>query len=276
MNWEPNVEGAFLALPAATYHKAPGVSHSMLRHFRPTPAHLQAYLQEPHEPSAAMILGTLVHQMVLEPERPLPQIALKTDEINLRTKEGKAWKAEQEAAGRLILGTDAHDSLIGMVRSVSRHPRARELLSDGTSEVSLFGNITLGDTLLRKARLDFIPEANVLADIKTLDDASPSAFAKKLYEDGYATQAAYYLDLWNDLNPDTPREGFVFLAVERRKPYLTATYLVHPDAIAWGRKQNHDTLARYLGCVRENQWPGYPEQFVPLNLPDWAIRREAA
>lgn len=273
--WTPNTEGVFYGLPAKTYHDAPGVSHSMLRAMDPTPAHLRAYLDEEFEPTPLMILGTLTHDLILEPERPLPRLAIKPSDMKFSTKEGKAWRSEQQAAGRLIIGEEAHTSLLGMVRSVSRHARARELLSACDVEVSVFSAYADGDeTTLRKGRMDIVPHGNVLADVKTCDDASPDAFAKKLFE-GYATQAAYYLDLWNDANPQDQREGFVFIAVERRPPYCVATYIVHPDAIAWGRTENRRKLGQYILCEITGEWPGYPTEFVPLNLPAWATRRMA-
>lgn len=247
----------------------------MLRAMEPTPAHLRAYLDEEFEPTPLMILGTLTHSLILEPDCPLPKLAIKPADMKFSTKEGKAWRAEQQAAGRLILTEEAHASLTGMVLGVSRHPAARELLANCDTEVSVFQRFNLGGTVLRKGRMDIVPRANVLADIKTCDDASPKEFAKKLV-DGYATQAAYYLDLWNDANPDDPRDGFVFIAVERRPPYLVATYVVHPDAIQWGRGRNIDALALYIRCEAEGRWPGYPTEFVPLNLPDWALRKSAA
>ena len=273
--WQPNTQGVFHGLPAETYHAAPGVSHSMLRAMDPTPAHLRAYLDEEFEATPIMILGTLAHSLLLEPERPLPQLAIKPGEMKFSTKEGKAWRAEQQAAGRIIIGEDAHASLLGMVRNVSRHAGARELLASSLTEVSVFQRFNYGGTALRKGRMDIVPHANVLADVKTCEDASPEAFSKKLVE-GYATQAAYYLDLWNDTNPEDPRDGFVFIAVERRPPYLVTTYVVHPDAIKWGRGRNIDALALYIRCEADNQWPGYPTDFVPLNLPDWALRKAAA
>lgn len=275
LSWQPETEGVFEGLPAESYHAAPGVSHSMLRAMDPTPAHLRAYLDEEFEPTPLMILGTLAHSLLLEPERPLPQLAIKPAEMKFSTKEGKAWRAEQQAVGRIIIGEDAHASLLGMVRNVSRHAGARDLLANCLTEVSVFQRFNLGGTVLRKGRMDIIPRANVLADVKTCDDASPAAFAKKLFE-GYATQAAYYLDLWNDANPDDPRDGFAFIAVERQPPNLVATYVVHPDAIKWGRGRNIDALALYIRCAADNHWPGYPTEFVPLNLPEWALRKAAA
>ena len=197
--WEENTEGAF-QIPAAKYFAAPGVSNSMLKHLRPTPAHLVAYLSEPRDPSPEMILGTLTHQLILTPEQPLPNLAVKPRDMKFTTTEGKAWRTQAEAGGKTIITSTDYDALYGMTKSVSRHPFAAEALGEGSlAEVSLFSRSGGLSRTMRKARLDIVPAGNCLGDVKTTTDASPSHFAKQMIEFGYACQAAHYLDLWNDL-----------------------------------------------------------------------------
>ena len=256
----PYTEGIF-AIPAEQYFAAPGVSHSMLKEMEPTPAHLQAYLAEEHEPSAEMVLGTLTHSRILTPDEPLPRLAVKPADMKFSTREGKAWRAEQQAAGLLIVTAAEHDALLGMSRSVGAHPLASRMLSSGLTEASAFCAFQLeGGGCLRKGRFDMVPAANVLCDVKTTVDASPEAFRRDLVEKGYATQAAYYLDLWNDLMPDDRREGFVFFVVEKKPPYLVAAYQVHANALSWARARNVNRLATYIRCTVEDRWPGYPEE----------------
>ena len=95
------------------------------------------------------------------------------------------------------------------------------------------------------------------------------SLAKKL-ADGYATQAAYYLDLWNEACPQDQREGFVFIAVERKAPYLVACYVVDPIDIAIGQRVNQERLAAYLESSRSNRWPGFSDGFQNISMPGWA------
>lgn len=270
--YSPDTEGLF-AMPAVDYFAAPGVSHSMLKAMAPTPAHLPPYLAEPREPSAEMVLGTLTHSRILTPEEPLPRLAVKPADMKFSTREGKAWRAEKEGAGLLIVTEAEHEALWGMTRSVSAHPIAGHLLSEGLTEVSAFARFESGGlSCLRKCRFDLIPAANVLCDVKTSSDASPQAFRRDLYEKGYATQAAYYLDLWNALMPDDPREAFVFFVVERKPPFLVASYIVAAAAIEFARERNRSRLETYMRCAAANAWPGYPETLVPLDLPPYAYK----
>lgn len=268
-------EGIFHDLPAETYHAAPGVSHTMLKHMHPTPAHLQAYLQEKPEPSAAMILGSLVHSLVLEPERPLPRLAIKPAEMKFTTREGKAWRDEQQRAGKLIITEAEFKTLLGCVSAVSKHTVCREIFAHGQSEVSVFQKFfNLDNTVLRKARLDFVPDGNALVDVKTTQDASPEAFAKEIVSYRYHTQAAYYLDIWNDATERPFKQCFLFIAVEKVPPYLVAVYNLDIQAIEKGRAENHADLCTYMACAERGEWPGYAQEIVNLNLPPWAYGKK--
>jgi exodeoxyribonuclease VIII len=268
-------EGIYSDLPADAYHASEGVSHSMLKAMRPTPAHLPAYLAEKREPTPAMTLGTLTHCKVLEPDKPLPRLAIKPGNMTFVTKEGKAWRAEQRAAKRLIVTQAEHASLEGMTRTIAQDETCQQILGQGCkTELSVFRNFSLGGTVLRKARMDIVPPGNALADIKTTIDASPEAFAKALLPVecggmGYATQAAYYLDIWNDSceRQSDMKECFIFIVVEKEAPYLVAVYNVEPRAIAVGRRSNIEALQTYIACSTNGEWPGYPKGIQNLDLP---------
>jgi exodeoxyribonuclease VIII len=270
-----NTEGIFYDLPAQSYHAAAGCSHSMLKNMHPRPAHLQAYLTEKREPTPAQILGTLVHHRVLEPERPFPQLAVKAADMKYSTREGKAWREEQLRSGRLIIGEDAFNTLTGTVASIARHPVCREIFANGRSEVSVFKNFHLGGVVLRKARLDWVPAGNALVDVKTTQDASPEAFAKEILNYRYHSQAAYYLDIWNDSQERPDKECFILIAVEKSPPYLAAIYNLDPKAIGKGRQLNMDDLASYIDCAAQNRWPGYAQEILTLDLPRFAYQQRS-
>jgi hypothetical protein len=268
------IEGIFYGLPAATYHAATGVSHSMLKHLHPTPAHLQAYLSEEHEPTPAQIFGTLVHQRVLEPERPLPQLAVKTKAIDFKTNAGKAWRAEQQSAGRIIVTETELENIEGCVSAIARHPSCQKIFAEGRSEVSFFKRFNYGGTVLRKARLDWLPTGNALVDIKTTQDASAESFGREILNHRYYSQAAYYLDIVNDSLAQPEKECFLFIAVEKTPPHGVAIYNLNPRAIGKGRARNLDDLTAYMSCVENNYWPGYGDEIRPLDLPEFAYKGE--
>lgn len=293
-------EGIWLDLLAETYHAAEGCSHTMLKHIDP-PARLPVYLSGEREITAAMILGTLTHHRVLEPLAPLPKVIVPprtypapVDCSAVKQKKAqpgdpldwhwsakfcKAWAAQMEEQGQIILTETEFNTVEGMVRSIKDHPLCKSIFADGWSEVSVFKNSITSPTVLRKARLDWVPRhGSALVDVKTCQDASLDAFAKTILDQGYHCQAAYYLDLWNDAvweTAFTPREHFVFIAVEKTPPYLVAVYNLHIEAVKKGRGLNMDRLVTYGRCSAKKEWPGFSPDVETINLPQWAYKTNA-
>lgn len=85
--------GVVRGLDSATYHAIPGASPSKLMKFHgTTPAHAKVALDTPIKPSPEMILGTLAHAAVLEPDKPLPRIVMVPKEYPETEKKGKKGK----------------------------------------------------------------------------------------------------------------------------------------------------------------------------------------
>ncbi|HET7624385.1 MAG TPA: PD-(D/E)XK nuclease-like domain-containing protein [Verrucomicrobiae bacterium] len=267
-----NTEGIFHNLPARQYHAAPGVSNSMLKRLARSPAHLQTYLEQPPEQTPAMLFGQIVHQLLLEPDKPWFW-AVRPPGLDGRSKEGKEWKAR--VGEKPVLEHAQWINVEGAVHSVRSHPTAMLALGSGKSEVSVFRKFTLGHSVLRKARIDFINDGNALVDIKTTDDARPDAFARTLFNLRYHVQAAYYLDIWNDsLSPgETPKESFVFIAVEKEPPYAIGVYDLSRAAINAGRQEYIRLLQLYMECEAQGEWPAYNPDVREINLPAWALRK---
>lgn len=273
--------GIHLDMPAERYFAADGVSHSMLKHMDPTPAHLLAYLarqeQEAERP-IALTLGTLVHERVLTPGGEFKQVAVKPEGLRFNTKEGKAWREEHLAAGKQILTQDEYVFVVCAVENILAHPECRPLFeSDATkTEVSVFCPFSLGGTVQRKARIDIVSAGNALADIKTCQSAHKPDFASAILDFGYHTQAAYYLDIWADAVPvgQEAKSHFVFIAVEKTPPYLVAVYDIAARAIKEGRRINIERLQKYIECKETAHFPGYSQSVEDIDLPAWYWKRQ--
>ncbi|TXH59332.1 MAG: hypothetical protein E6Q97_00115 [Desulfurellales bacterium] len=290
--------GVHLDLPASRYHALPGASASRLRTlWQKTPAHLWVELQKPKKVTPAMMLGTLCHQKLLEPNRPLPQLAIPpeqypapADSSLVKTKKVavgdlidwswsakfcKQWRKDSEAAGRLVVTSNEAEAIENGTRAVLNHAVAAPLIQGATTEVSL---VTMSEEfgIPVKARLDLVPVGPDLADVKFTTDVSARAFASHAYDLGYHLQAAWYLDVWNDLaGAEQLKTRFKFIAVESAAPFAVNVFTVTPDLIALGREQYLEALAVYARCMHEDDWPAYPENVIPLEVPAWK-RRQAA
>ena len=251
-------------MPPDEYRATPGISKSGLDKIAISPAHYQASLTATRTETPALRLGTLIHTALLEPGR--LDYVVKPADMSFATKEGKAWKAENE--GCEILSQADDDTITGIQRSVQAHKAARQLLTRGKAEVSLFATDSTATT--RKARPDFMPDGtNIIADIKTCERADIGSFQKSILRYRYHVQAAYYLDMAERCGLE--RDAFVFIAVEKEPPYAVAVYQLDIASIELGREQYERDLAVYRQCVKSGVWPAYGDDIQPISVPAWAL-----
>lgn len=249
------------------YRALDAINASGLKLLERSPAHFQQARLEPHAQTAAQALGTLVHLLVLEPERET-EVAV-APECDRRTKAGKdAWTEFQaEAADRLIVTAEQWDTARRMRDAVRANPNALALLSDGAPEVTLLH--TLDGTPI-KCRLDWLCTGHeVIVDLKTASDASEAEFSRSAGRYGYHLQAALYSDSAEACGLGA--RAFVFLVVESVAPFGVALYLLDDDAMRAGQIRYQRALERYRECLAADHWPGYPTDIQPLSIPKWAL-----
>ena len=268
-------------LDAETYHADPcrPCAHSVsstglktiLHH---SPAHY-AYGQDADKPSFK--IGRAVHEAILEgAEGWYERYAPRPDDQrgSFTTKAGKAWRDEQEAAGRVILDRGADRQIMAMADSIRHHETARTLLTTGAPEKSLLWQDDQTGAWLR-ARPDMLPEnRRFVPDLKTVEDASPEAVRMAMYRYGWHESAALYLWGVRAVTGIDP-EGFFLVCVEKKPPYAVAVYEIGATSLHLGLLSMRRAVGTFAECVRSGQWPGYfPGHHVEnLEIPEWAQRR---
>lgn len=252
------------------YHKSAGVSKSQLDRFAQSPAHYLASLTMPRKETEAMRIGTLFHTLVLEPEKADFVVG---PNINKNTKEWKAFKAEAEASGQVVIDEGDNAMLQGMVASIKAHPAASALLSGpGIAEGSCWWYDERSGELCR-CRPDFYrQDLGIIVDLKTTDDASPEAFAKSIAKCGYHRQNAMYVDGVEAVTGDYVK-GFVFVVTEKSAPYCTAVYSLDTQCAELGRDQYKRLLLDLADCKIARNFPGYSDKIEALSLPAWEVRK---
>lgn len=258
-------------MTAEQYFSAPGVSNTMLGKLNESPAHLQSYLREPQEATKAMELGTDFHDLLLLDIQP-QNIAIKPEGLSFATREGKAWRAEQEAAGLRIVEAKSVKAMFGMREAILANRSLRAAIENGEKEVALFAPFTLGGTVMRKGRLDLIPTSRAVIDFKTTTCSDRREFGRTIAERGYHRQGAYYLDLARENG--YPQTDFLFVAVEKTPPYSVGLHYLTPEQIEAGRGQYTRLLQIYLACKERDFWPDYDCSTVPVpaEIPEWCLR----
>jgi hypothetical protein len=280
-NLKYGTSGLFYDMIEQEYRSQTAIAGSDAKHILPpkTPAHYAAHMagELKREPSKAMMLGTMAHLAVLEPQKLDTAFVEKPEgkEGDFRTKEGKEWKAKM--GNTPILDADEARAVRGIRDSIAANKAARELLAETQSEVALFAEHRTG--LWIKGRVDALKVVDdmecVICDVKTTSaGADYNTFSRQAASLNYHVSAAWYIHLAG-LN-GLPPCRFYWIAVEVAPPYAVAVYEIAPDALELGASLMSGALELIAQCEDAGVWPGYAPQVQCLNLPSWVYGKAVA
>lgn len=255
----------------AEYHAHHAISKSDLDAVHRSPMHyLYRKENSQHQNTSAMLAGSVVHKMVLEPET-FSEEYIAAPAIDRRTKAGKEEYAafEQEAVGKIIVPKDMITLAENIAEAISHHKTARALLSGGKAETSHFWtDIRTG--LECKCRPDYL-RSGFCVDVKTTQNASLEAFEKAAYNYRYHVQAYWYLQGLKQCRI-SDADDFVFIAVEKEPPYAVAVYYADDLMLSFGEREARSDLDILSECIHTGVYHGYENSVQPLSLPKWAAR----
>ena len=259
----------------AEYHAHKAISKSKLDAARKSGRHLYDMLYgPPRDSTAAFDMGTVLHASALPGEN--------ADDIAVRmpagmkkiTKEGRAFVAEHK--GKIILNSSDAYAVDQMMLSLREHPFSAGLVNGelkGKAEQSFF--CTDKETGLElKARPDFIlDDCSLILDLKTTVDASPKGFQRSVANYRYFVQASHYLDVVEGATGTRP-QAFLFVAVEKARPFSTAVYMADQAMIDLGKQQAREDLNNIAQWIADDKFPGYSERVEEISLPKWMLPKE--
>lgn len=255
-------------MPDAEYHARSELSSTEARLLLDSPAKYRWRKDNPPliDDSPKFDIGKAVHARVLGAGADVVVV----DADDWRTKAAREARQEARDAGKAPLLTREFEAVNAMAESVLSHSTARALLSQpGHSEVSLFTEL---DEVPVRARFDFLPDRmerrTVAADVKSTVDASLREFEKAVARYQYDVQAAWYLDAYAVETADVDA-AFVFIAIEKEAPYLTAVHQLPSMWMDMGRTKARRARELYTQCTTSGVWPGYPDEVQLLTPPVW-------
>lgn len=267
----------------AVYQAIPAASSHRLHDLKRSPLHCWYGMNGiEDEPTPALMLGSLVNAMLLEPELVEDQYAVaercsattgKGTRCNNAGKyrDGVAWFCGVHAEHGEPIRVVSQDqfSLAGScVLSIRSHPAARALVDDRTdTEVSLVWKDEETGVLC-KARPDALIRPNVLLDLKTCRDASRRGFERAVFEYGYHTQAAMYRMGLKAVGLDITDAALI--CVETEAPHAVAVYQFEDDVMERGEREVRRLLRLWARCMERGEWPGYADDVQLIGLPGWA------
>ena len=184
-----------------------------------------------------------------------------------------------------VITPDDMSRLQGMVEAIRNSKAATHFLNRcPVTEVSGIIEIQPPSNTLKpikfKVRWDRLPYGaywDVLVDLKTTSAKTLNEFGKSIYNFGYMRQAAAYMHAAEVLTGRRP-EHFVIIAVQNRKrpPFGVATIRMEDHHIKAGWDELMFGVHQYAKCEQSGNWPCFPDEVVPSELPEWAERRLSA
>lgn len=264
MTLEP---GIYTDISEVDYHRIPLCSSSSLKEARETSLwrvrmRLNGGLGE-KESTPAMGLGSAIDGLLLGTQEVVG--------INRSTKKGKEEALEAEERGALVISPSMFRLASLTVERCMSFPWAPEFQEcvrraryrQATLIWEKFG-------VLCKSRLDFMDPIGFILDLKT-GEVDPLAFKKKLYNLGYAAQAAFYVDACKYHGIDV--EAFYWGCVYTDGSGEVVTRQADEDVLFHGRHQYEHTLRQWALAEKSGEWPPREKGIVPVMMDDWQIRR---
>lgn len=229
--------------------------YSALKQFSRSPLHYWQAMQDQHEETLSMRLGSGCHAITFgTPYVVWPQ-----------RRAGKAWEAfEAEHAGQLILTRSELAQADAMARSLTRHREAMAVL---------FGpGVQHERTLLwdwdgrayRSTPDAFGPEH--LVDLKCLRSAAPADVEWASARAQYHAQAALYRRALHQLGLSEVRQCFL-VVVENKAPHPVTVLKFGAGALEQGDRLCVGWNEYRRACEDANEYPGYVQAVVDLDLP---------
>jgi exodeoxyribonuclease VIII len=260
---------AFCAgMTEADYRKAIGLSQSSLKIFHKSAAHYLASTEERNEPTDAMILGSVFHALLLQPEQAKELYAVKL-KMDGRSREGKAYNENfaVENAGKFIINVEQEAQLFAMRSSVIAHPKACVLLAESDyKELPVFGTYPTpyGDVRLKGLIDAYDSKRGFVNDLKTCEDASPEGFRKAIWERRYDFQDVQYG--WLLENAGKSVNQFNFICVEKKPPYAVAVYSISAESLLKSAGRWEDLVIEFGACQSSGIWKAYSDEVIELSL----------
>lgn len=229
------------------------LSFSSLNAFKSSPKTFIDYQRGVKEETDAMIYGSMVHCLVLQPhlfeeryhcidDRDIcVQIGGAKPRATYRYKEWFAV-AQQEAGERILVETDDYIAAKIIAREIKTNKASAKVLGlcpDREKPIEWeYMNFKF------KGFKDADGEKDVF-DLKTCADASPDKFHRDIISKGYYLQAAMYLYAEGVKN--------YFIVAVDKKGGISVHHL-HPKLIEHGMDEYHKLLTSFNECVLKDAW----------------------
>lgn len=272
-------------MPPARYHADPvaapslsaSVANILLGQSPAHARHAHPRLNPEHQdsaPTAEQDEGTALHAAILE-QRSVVAVCEFDD---WRSKAAQDARKAARECGKVPVLLRRWAVLDGVARAVREQLAAHEIgdvFAEGAAErVMIWREDTAAGPVWCRSRVDWLlataAPVGCMYDLKTVGgSAEPGAWGKRLSNDGYALQAAFYLRgaATLGLRPT----GFRFVVVEREPPFGLSVCEMAPDMAHFAEMQVKAALELWGQCIHRDEWPSYAPRVASIEAPAWAM-----
>lgn len=256
------------------------ISKSQLAKMSVCPKYFKYCLDNPQPPTTDLIIGSAFHKLVLEPETFGKEFVV-MPMIDKRTKLGKEAYEQflLSSNGREIITEEQYNTISNMANAVLENSLATALTT-GNIETSLYGIDELTNERI-KTRPDcyqIIDDRLVITDLKSCASAMQSDFTRDCVKYSYDLQAYIYsYNASKVLNFSMDKIDFIFIAVEKKPPYLLNIFKATKDILERGEMLYREYIGMYHEAKTTNNWWGYngKENIInDLSLPTYLLKGE--
>lgn len=219
------------------------LSYSALAQFKKSPNHLLAYWNREMKTTDAMQFGTLIHKLILEPEKFGNDFAV----FEGARRQGKAWLEFSEAnQDKTIIKQQELDDANKIIKNAMLNPVLCDMLKNSINREMKLEWQHRGVDFLGFADLyTTYKDRKCVVDIKTTSDAG-KRFERDLYYNDYKMQLAMYQDQF-DKNTDV-----YIVAIETSNPFNVQVYKLDDSLLFKGWLDYDYYLEKF------NEWDGKP------------------
>ena len=263
----------------AEYHGyRESISKSRLANMAVCPAYFKWCEDNPSAPSDDMVLGSAFHKIVLEPETFDDEFVVMPN-FDRRTKDGKMQYAlfVEQSNGKTVITQEQYETICGMRDSIMSNPYAKKLIN-GNIEQSMYftDDLTKVDCKCRPDVWRKVADRVVITDLKSAKSVMPNDFMRDCVKYHYDLQTAMYRDGASKVL-GVPKDNidFVFIAVEKKPPYLLNIMQADTYVIQKGEADFREFIGTYKECLETSNWysfNGKDNIINNLSLPSYLLK----
>jgi exodeoxyribonuclease VIII len=253
------------------------LSFSSLSQFDISPVHYIKYITKKREATPQMMLGSLVHSMLLEPDL-LDDEYVIAPKFDMRKASDKGKKEEFEKAneGKNVVDQETWDTATAIADSVMEYGLANRILGMlNTREVHFkFEHSGLPiNGYIDGIGTNAEKQTPFIFELKTSITASPSEVIKDFFNKKYYIQAAIYREALRRMGI-SESSPLVYIVVENKAPHVVSTFLAEESYMRYGEKEFNRLVNEFKSWMDGGfKTAGYSkdgnEHMFGLGLPAW-------